>query len=198
VHNNLPNNQTTNLCVVAVILTTKNTLDTMDSLQEPRQLGPDSPPDLHATVKRDVYTAIGLLLKHGANVNAADTSGKTLLLLAVQELDYRMVELLLQHGANVHAADNCGTTPLLWATTHRNAEMVADLLANGANMHVVDGTGMTPLLWAIRDHDPEMGALLGCMDPTRTDCCGRETSADDTTYHNGTYCVDCRHEQFHG
>ena len=56
-----------------------------------------------------------LLLQYGADVNARDEHGDTLLHRAVGKFDSKSVRRLLECGADVHARDKDGKTPLRMA-----------------------------------------------------------------------------------
>jgi ankyrin repeat protein len=66
-----------------------------------RMVTPDSP----------AFQTIKLCLEHGADVNAANASGETLLHQAVQRGD-ALVRLLAERGAKLDARDKQGRTPL--------------------------------------------------------------------------------------
>jgi hypothetical protein len=81
-----------------------------------------------------------LLLQHGANVNARDWEGRTLLHWAsgyANVLPQCMI-LLLDKGADINALDEKGRTPLLTAVERNSYEAVELLLKRGADMEVVD------------------------------------------------------------
>ena len=92
-----------------------------------------------------------LLLENGADVNAADDEGITLLhILASPEY----VPLLIQSGADLEARDALGQTPLLVQLTEPDrADMVAALLAAGADPNVQGAHGQTPLSIAAEAED---------------------------------------------
>lgn len=66
-------------------------------------------------------------IMNGANVNAKDNYGWTVLIWAAMGGKTETAELLLKHGADVNAKDNSGWTPLRWAGNHGNTG-IADLL----------------------------------------------------------------------
>ena len=92
-----------------------------------------------------------LLLENGADVNAANDEGITLLhILAAPEY----VPLLVQSGADLEARDALGQTPLLAQLTEPDrADMVAALLAAGADPNVQGARGQTPLSLAAEAED---------------------------------------------
>lgn len=52
---------------------------------------------------------VELLLQYGANVNASDSSGRTLLHLCILSEKYAIVELLLTRGADPNAVEEGNT-----------------------------------------------------------------------------------------
>lgn len=75
-----------------------------------------------------------VLLEHGANVNARDGFGRTLLHAAAADGDLDAIELLLSHGAAIAARDDRGVTPLQVAADKGNAAIVRLLTARGAGV----------------------------------------------------------------
>ncbi|NDB86086.1 MAG: ankyrin repeat domain-containing protein, partial [Alphaproteobacteria bacterium] len=63
-----------------------------------------------------------LVEKKGADVNAADKSGKTPLMIAVESGREDLVSKLVEKGADVDAADKSGKTPLMIAVDSVNKE----------------------------------------------------------------------------
>ncbi|ORX52742.1 ankyrin [Hesseltinella vesiculosa] len=73
---------------------------------------------MHFAVKSQKPNLVRLLLKHGADVNAADRWGQTPLHWAIElskkqtNRSMKVEQLLIDAGANVNAIDNLGRTPL--------------------------------------------------------------------------------------
>lgn len=95
---------------------------------------------------------VRLLLDRGANVNAADSSGRPGMPLRVAAFDLggneTLVRVLLDHGARINATDQNGQTALARAVLLGNAPVVRLLLAHGADPNVADAEGRTPLMRA--------------------------------------------------
>ena len=87
---------------------------------------------------------IRLLLEHGADVNAADPTGRTPLMYAAvsDQLPLEQVRMLLEKGANVNAkcqhsgSGDTGLTPLDLALFHGKTAVVDLLLKSGATSGV--------------------------------------------------------------
>ncbi|MDO8989626.1 MAG: ankyrin repeat domain-containing protein [Sideroxyarcus sp.] len=97
--------------------------------------------------------AVRQLLAAGANANARDGEGATLLMLAAYKGDLDMVKTLIAGGADVNACDERGWAPL--AKSVYNAELkrgfadVAQVLIDaGANVEAPIGYGVRPLMLA--------------------------------------------------
>ena len=96
----------------------------------------------------------------GANVNARDPSGNTVLAEAVQLKADPIALLLLQHKADPNVRNGAGFTPLGIATAESSAKTMHLLLAHGANPNAAQRGGMTPLVMAVRLGNPEAVRLL--------------------------------------
>ena len=70
---------------------------------------------------------VKLLIKKGADVNAADNDGETPLFIAVYR-DKDIVELLIGKGADVNASNKYGETPLDEISNNKEKGEVKDML----------------------------------------------------------------------
>jgi ankyrin repeat protein len=85
-------------------------------------------------------------LDHGANPNAPDTNGATVLHFALEwPREVTAVELLLQYGADVNARDKNGRTPLHNAAREGNLQAVEVLLNHGGDPHAQTNDDKTPI-----------------------------------------------------
>ncbi|CAN0298702.1 unnamed protein product, partial [Scytosiphon promiscuus] len=90
--------------------------------------------------------AVELLLQHGAEPNAQDSSGRTALHKAVIEwAEPRSVDALLEGGACIETRDDGGGTPLHQAAEAQNCAAMRALLRGGADVHARDKKGFLPL-----------------------------------------------------
>jgi ankyrin repeat protein len=86
-----------------------------------------------------------LLLEHGADVEATEAEGNTVLHAAAR-LNILPVEYLLAAGASCHERNNKGATPLMLGS--HSAMITRHLLAAGADVHAQDNNGCTALCHA--------------------------------------------------
>ena len=98
------------------------------------------------------------LIAHGADVNARNESGETLLHAAAAGGDMAAIELLLSHGATVAGRDRAGFTPLHRAVQKGHVDAATRLIASGADVNAVATDGTTAL--ALASNDREMEALI--------------------------------------
>jgi ankyrin repeat protein len=114
-----------------------------------------TPPENTAIIKA--------LLDRHADVNAADTQGRTPLMWAAAHGYTDTVRLLLDQGADVKARDPLGWTPLLLAV-HGDEDYLDTinlLLEKGANANEKDREGNLPLTIAARyNHAAIAGTLI--------------------------------------
>lgn len=86
------------------------------------------------------------LLEHGANIEAKDSRGVTILWVAVCRHHIQLVDLLLSFGADTEASDSIyGRTPLWVAALLDFDDMIHKLLGKGAKREFRCKLGKTPL-----------------------------------------------------
>jgi ankyrin repeat protein len=101
-----------------------------------------------------------VLLRAGADANAANDLGATPLWLAAQNGSAVMTRRLLQAGANPNKALLAGETPLMVAARAGSAEVVDLLAAKGANVNAHATRGQTALMWAVAQKHPAVVKVL--------------------------------------
>ena len=110
-----------------------------------------------------------LLLKHGTDIDATDATENTMLLIAIDCLDFNdnlsdIVEFLLTNGADLNAQDDTFTGSLRLAVDFiLRRPVVTILLKHGVDINSQDNDGKTPLHKLIEadlyDDDDEDNAL---------------------------------------
>jgi ankyrin repeat protein len=103
---------------------------------------------LSAALDKDHVELVALLLEHGANVDARETTGETILLKVLSQPRHNLVilvKLLLKHGADVNARDGDLRSSLHLAEYEGELEVAQMLLEHKANVNSQDNHGRTPL-----------------------------------------------------
>jgi ankyrin repeat protein len=91
------------------------------------------------TIQRD--SLIDLCLIEHVDPNGRDAEGRTPLLIATSQQDWKTARRLVDAGALVDLADKSGFTPLMAAAAHGNIDVFRLLLARTANLHAETRTG---------------------------------------------------------
>lgn len=84
------------------------------------------------TIKRD--SLIDLCLIDHVDPNGHDAQGRTPLLIASSQQDWRTAQRLVDAGADVDLADKNGFTPLMATAMHGNLEIFRELLGHSTNL----------------------------------------------------------------
>ena len=110
----------------------------------------------------DLATA-GLLIRAGADANAANDLRMTPLSQACTNGSAPFIELLLNAGANPNTPIATGETPLMTCARTGAADAVALLLAHGADVNGTEPTqNQTALMWAAAEQHPNvLRSLIG-------------------------------------
>ena len=95
-----------------------------------------------------------LFLIYGADVNAANLQGRTLLHCVAnygnRQVRYdKVARLLIDYGADIHAVDSENKTPLHYAARSGDAKVAKLLIDYGANIYATDFKGGIPIHYAI-------------------------------------------------
>ena len=102
-----------------------------------------------------------VLIRAGADVNAANAYGVTPLYFAATNGSAQMTELLLQAGADPNAALPTGETVLMTAARTGELATVQALLARGADVEARErDLGQTALMWALAERHVDVARLL--------------------------------------
>ena len=108
----------------------------------------------------DLETA-GLLLRAGADANAANDFRMTPLSQACVNGSAALVDLLLKSGANPNLAIATGETPLMTCAKSGNVEAVRTLIAHDAAINAKEPVqNQTALMWAAAEHHPAVVKAL--------------------------------------
>ncbi len=99
------------------------------------------------------------LIEKGANVDYADPSGLTPLMVASLNGPPEMVELLLSSGASVEVSAG-GATPLTEATRKGDPLVLRALLDAGANPNTPMSDGSAPVCYALSHNFEEAAAVI--------------------------------------
>ena len=103
---------------------------------------------LLAALGEDHIEVAKLLIHYGAEVDAQDKTGKTILLKALSKPRRNLINIvtfLLHYGADVNAQDDSLTTPLHLAEYGGEFEVAEILVKHGADVNSQDNNGKTPL-----------------------------------------------------
>jgi serine/threonine-protein phosphatase 6 regulatory ankyrin repeat subunit B len=120
-----------------------------------RQASPFSWGDMHA------LEDVGMLIEEGAEVNARDERGATVMHYAAAVHDPDMLRLLIQRKGNVNAIElPSGKTVLMSAVGGLHPENVAVLLQHDADITKRDGMGATAMHYAAAGRHPAVLQLL--------------------------------------
>jgi len=99
-----------------------------------------------------VYEMFELLINAGADVNAKDAQGKTVLMhiLATKKASVKLIKLLVIHGAKINDVSKDGFSPLIYASKGNNKSIIKYLLLEcDADISVISNDGKTILSHAI-------------------------------------------------
>ena len=110
--------------------------------------------------RKDILAILKLLLAKGANVNARDRVGQTVLSLAAAVCDVATLRVLLRAGAHINTRDKRGNGALIGAVQHCNSDTLKLLLKEGINVNARNKEGKTVLTYAEEWKADEMVQLL--------------------------------------
>ncbi|KAL2832517.1 ankyrin repeat-containing domain protein [Aspergillus cavernicola] len=104
-------------------------------------------PLLLATSKSH-FRAAELLVNHGADVNIADTLGRSPLINAAELGTLSIVDLLVRRGADINHTNSAGRSALTFGVEKGAANVVQRLVDAGCDVNLVDHIEKTALYYA--------------------------------------------------
>ncbi len=102
---------------------------------------------------QDIVRLFKLVFHSKANisVNAEESHGMTILMIAAHYGKMEAVKFLIKHGANKDATDQEGKTALMYAVENEEFEVVKYLVKEGANKNIVDKSGKSAFKYAKKE-----------------------------------------------
>lgn len=109
--------------------------------------------------KGKVDNMMQLYQNHKDSINAINSNGYSVLILACYHNNKEVAEFLIQNVQNINYASELGTA--LTATIFKNNVLLSKkLLENGANPNITDREGITPLMYAVQFQNADAVELL--------------------------------------
>jgi ankyrin repeat protein len=118
---------------------------------------------LYKAVNANDTTLAETLINKGADVNfkrKVMNFDMSLLMLSVQQDQFKMVKLLVDHKVEIDWKDWFGSTALMYAANKGNVNIISYLLKNGADVHFTDKEGNTVLSAAKEGNHPDAIKLI--------------------------------------
>ena len=109
-----------------------------DLARAKRLLAMGAKDSIHAAALRGEASAVVRAIEDGIDVNAADSTGATPLLLAARRGHVELIRLLAGRGGKIDMADPQGLTPLMAAAHAGQIDAVGNLLDLGADLNLTD------------------------------------------------------------
>ncbi|MDX1672657.1 MAG: ankyrin repeat domain-containing protein [Balneolaceae bacterium] len=98
--------------------------------------------DLQKAVQQGKHKKVAALIEDGADINATDDVGNTVLFHAAKVGDRLVMEVLLKNEAKVNVQNSTGTTPLMIAAKYGHPHVVKQLLKHGADPMIKNNNGV--------------------------------------------------------
>ena len=76
-----------------------------------------------SVIHRKNRVIAGLLIKHGAKIDARDKEGLTALHRAVMAINKKNIRMLLRNGASLNVKNRYGMTPFEWVLCNDNPDL---------------------------------------------------------------------------
>ena len=116
---------------------------------------------LHCAIRGKHSDVARFLIDQGADVNAREVNGASVLNYASYWGLPEIVQLLIEKGADVkNDVTPNGITPLHWASSAGHSEIVKILIVSGADANADQAMGLTPLHMAVSSGHVEVAELL--------------------------------------
>lgn len=129
-----------------------------------------------------------LLVKEDKSVvNAIDSNGTSMLILACYRSNDEVANFLIDNNANVNYVSGNGTA-LMACVVKGEFELLDKLIKNGANIDAIDKNGMTALMLAVQFNNQEMVKKLLSVNANKTLKCNQNKTAFE-------YAVEFNYEE---
>ena len=106
-------------------------------------------PLLFQALRQDLDPTLNTLLDAGADINAKDSSGDSIVSAAIQNKKKAFFDALVAKGAALDVPGSGGTTPLMIATTSSDGYFFDRLLELNSGLNLADERGDTALFFAV-------------------------------------------------
>ena len=116
--------------------------------------------ELLKAVSKENIKALAELIEQGADVNAVDKDGYTLLIQASIYGYTKSAQFLIAKGADVFARDKDGNTALLWACFKGHIKIAEGLIDGGADIEAKNRWKSTALMRASENNKAKTVELL--------------------------------------
>lgn len=131
----------------------------------PAEVGEEAPkagpaPAIYIAAKAGRLKQVRALIAEGADINASNRTGRTVLMSAVYYGNRGIVKELLIEGADVNAADAQGRTALMMAVVNNDTEIVDLLISAGADVSLQDKNKKTAASLAENIKNKKLAKLL--------------------------------------
>jgi ankyrin repeat protein len=138
-----------NACMKGVPLIVNTLLEAGADIRKYSEFEEQHEPPFHTAVRSQSVEVLGLLVKHGADVNEQSEGGWTALHKAMRHRSDETLKLLIEdlHADLSVRLDN-GSLPIHSAASWNNAQGLELLVQAGSDINATNNSGRTPLHWA--------------------------------------------------